>query len=146
MNDSQASCALDFACSCSELDVLTEIARRSGAYGSRLTGASSWCLLYLSLELHPNWFILLGAGWGGCTVSLVPEGNVKDFIQKMKESYLPFKELEGDALNEVIFATKPGMGACGKWPYDVLENLPMESTHLHLFIIVVKLEIWNLKL
>jgi len=57
---------------------------------------------------------LLGAGWGGCTVSLVPEGNVKDFIQKMKESYLPFKELEGDALNEVIFATKPGMGACGK--------------------------------
>lgn len=37
-----------------------------------------------------------------------------DFIQKLKETYLPYKNLEGDALNEVIFATKPGSGACGK--------------------------------
>ena len=37
-----------------------------------------------------------------------------DFIQKLKETYPPYKNLEGDALYEVIFATKPGSGACGK--------------------------------
>ena len=37
------------------------------------------------------------------------------FIQKLKETYPPYKNLEGDALYEVIFATKPGRGACGKF-------------------------------
>ncbi|KAF9473802.1 galactokinase gal [Pholiota conissans] len=90
MNDSQSSCSDLFECSCPELDELTRIAREAGAYGSRLTGA----------------------GWGGCTVSLVAEDKVSDFIQKVKASYLPYKNLEGSALNEVIFATKPGSGAC----------------------------------
>jgi len=90
MDDSQASCALDFECSCPELDELTKLSRLSGAYGSRLTGA----------------------GWGGCTVSLVPEARVNDFIRKIKETYPPYEKLEDDALNEVIFATKPGRGAC----------------------------------
>lgn len=114
MNDSQASCALDFECSCPELDVLTELARRSGAYGSRLTGAFVISISILRTASELTELILLGAGWGGCTVSLVPEGKVKDFIQKVKESYPPYKKLEGDALNEVIFATKPGRGACGE--------------------------------
>ncbi|KDR75975.1 hypothetical protein GALMADRAFT_247167 [Galerina marginata CBS 339.88] len=90
MNDSQASCAQLFECSCPELDELTRLAREAGAYGSRLTGA----------------------GWGGCTVSLLPEGRVDEFIQKVKKTYPPYNKLEGDALNEVIFATKPGSGAC----------------------------------
>ncbi|KAF8181269.1 Galactokinase [Pholiota molesta] len=90
MNDSQSSCSELFECSCPELDELTHIAREAGAYGSRLTGA----------------------GWGGCTVSLVAEGKVDEFIQKVKTSYLPYKDLEGTALSEVIFATKPGSGAC----------------------------------
>jgi len=90
MNDSQSSCSLLYECSCPELDDLTRLAREGGAYGSRLTGA----------------------GWGGCTVSLVAENKVDDFIQKLKESYPPYKNLEGDALHEVIFATKPGSGAC----------------------------------
>ena len=38
-----------------------------------------------------------------------------DFIQRLKETYPPYKNLEGDALYEVIFATKPGRGACGKF-------------------------------
>ncbi|KAJ3502434.1 hypothetical protein NLJ89_g8892 [Agrocybe chaxingu] len=86
MNDSQDSCSNLYECSCPELDQLTRIARDAGAIGS--------------------------AGWGGCTVSLVREGDVEGFIQKVKEAYPPYKGLEDDALNEVIFATKPSRGAC----------------------------------
>jgi galactokinase len=90
MNDSQSSCSLLYECSCPKLDNLTRLAREAGAYGSRLTGA----------------------GWGGCTISLVAENNVDDFVQRLKETYPPYKNLEEDALREVIFATKPGSGAC----------------------------------
>ncbi|KAJ6459427.1 Galactokinase [Mycena vitilis] len=90
MDESQTSCADDFECSCEELDQLTQLARDAGAYGSRLTGA----------------------GWGGCTVSLVPESEVESFIKKISETYPPYKGLAGDALSEVIFATRPSTGAC----------------------------------
>ncbi|KAH9949915.1 galactokinase gal [Amylocystis lapponica] len=89
MDASQKSCSEVFECSCPELDELTAIARGAGAYGSRLTGA----------------------GWGGCTVSLVAEDNVDAFIAQVKAAYGPYKNLEGDALREVIFATKPSSGA-----------------------------------
>jgi galactokinase len=95
MNASQKSCAELFECSCPELDELTALCRASGAYGARLTGA----------------------GWGGCAVALVAEDEVESFIQKVKEGYAPYRELEGEALHEVIFATKPSSGACGKWPF-----------------------------
>ncbi|KAF8626931.1 hypothetical protein AX17_006431 [Amanita inopinata Kibby_2008] len=94
MNASQSSCASFFDCSCPELDTLTRLALQSGAYGSRLTGA----------------------GWGGCTVSLVPEGKVESFIAGMIKSYQPYRELELEVgrggLEEVIFATRPSKGAC----------------------------------
>ena len=111
MNDSQASCAELFECSCPELNDLTRLARQAGAYGSRLTGKfnPSGCD---GLRLFH--FYGVGAGWGGCTVSLVAEGKVEEFIQKVKETYPPYKNLEGAALSEAIFATKPGRGACGK--------------------------------
>jgi hypothetical protein len=41
-------------------------------------------------------------------------GQVETFIAKIKDGYEPYKNLEGDALREVIFATKPSSGACGK--------------------------------
>ena len=108
MNDSQYSCSLLFECSCPELDNLTRLARDGGAYGSRLTGRVPYHALY------QTFYLVSGAGWGGCTISLVAENKVDDFIQKLKETYPPYKNLEGNALNEVIFATKPGRGACGK--------------------------------
>ncbi|KAJ3735757.1 GHMP kinase [Lentinula guzmanii] len=90
MNESQTSCNELFQCSCPELNELTEIAMNAGAFGSRLTGA----------------------GWGGCTVSLVAEDNVDSFIKKVSATYGPYKGLHGEALDEVIFATKPSSGAC----------------------------------
>ncbi|KXN86753.1 Galactokinase [Leucoagaricus sp. SymC.cos] len=93
MNQSQESCSTLFECSCPELDLLTKLCREAGAIGSRLTGA----------------------GWGGCAVSLVAEDQVDSFIQKIKEAYPPYKDLEGDNLSEVIFATRPSSGACGEF-------------------------------
>ncbi|KAK0205077.1 ribosomal protein S5 domain 2-type protein [Desarmillaria ectypa] len=90
MNESQTSCRDLYECSCPELDELTRLAREAGAVASRLTGA----------------------GWGGCTVSLVPEGQVDAFIQRVRDTYPPYQALEGEKLNEVIFATKPSSGAC----------------------------------
>ncbi|KAJ3326494.1 galactokinase [Blyttiomyces sp. JEL0837] len=96
MNASQKSCKEDFNCSCPELDELTTIARSAGALGSRLTGA----------------------GWGGCSVSLVPEPLLDSFIEKIKQEYY-FKrqpELKDDdkvdeIISDWIFASKPSSGA-----------------------------------
>ena len=46
-------------------------------------------------------------------MSLVDESQVEAFISKMKASYGPYRDLEGEALQEVIFATKPSSGVCG---------------------------------
>lgn len=54
-------------------------------------------------------------------MSLVAEGKVTEFIQKVKETYPPYKNLEGAALSEAIFATKPGRGACGQYIHFALD-------------------------
>jgi galactokinase/N-acetylgalactosamine kinase len=48
-------------------------------------------------------------------VSLVPEEDAEGFIRRVRETYGPYKGLDEEALNEAIFATKPGRGACGTW-------------------------------
>ncbi|CCM02772.1 uncharacterized protein FIBRA_04880 [Fibroporia radiculosa] len=89
MNESHQSSIELCENSCPEVDELVRLAREAGAFGSRVTGA----------------------GWGGCTVSLVAEDMVDEFIRSMKSTYPPYKYLGDDELREVIFATKPSSGA-----------------------------------
>lgn len=65
MNESHKSCAEDYEISIPELDMLTKIARKSGAIGARLTGA----------------------GFGGCTINLVPNENVEKFMEQVEKEY-----------------------------------------------------------
>lgn len=46
-------------------------------------------------------------------MSLVDEHQVDAFIAKIKAGYGPYQDLEGGALQELIFATKPSSGVCG---------------------------------
>lgn len=65
MNASHQSCAADYDISCADLDELVEIARGAGAIGARLTGA----------------------GFGGCTVSLVPNQQVQSVIEALDRGF-----------------------------------------------------------
>ncbi|KAF9178419.1 galactokinase [Haplosporangium sp. Z 767] len=91
MNASQDSCHSLFDCSCDELEELTSLARRSGAYGSRLTGA----------------------GWGGATVSLVAEDKVPEFIASLKKEFYAkhYPDLTDAEIENALFATAPSSGA-----------------------------------
>ena len=100
MDESHKSCSDFFDCSCPELDDLTALACAAGAYGSRLTGA----------------------GWGGCTVSLVSESKVEEFRNKLREGYPKYRGLTEEELNGVVFATKPSSGAFGTPIVSVLSN------------------------
>lgn len=91
MNESQDSCRDSFSCSCPELDRLCDIARRHGSYGSRLTGA----------------------GWGGCSVHLVPQDRVHEVRQAWNKEYYG-KVLPGlspEELEDAVIVSKPGRGA-----------------------------------
>ncbi|KAK6512371.1 galactokinase [Arthrobotrys musiformis] len=93
MNESQDSCRDLFDCSCPELDLLCNIARKAGSVGSRLTGA----------------------GWGGCSVHLIPEDKVPQVEAALREQYYKEKypqALESDgAWREAVVVSKPGQGA-----------------------------------
>ena len=93
MDLSHESCAKLYDCSSKELDILVGLAKKNGAFGSRLTGA----------------------GWGGCSVSMIDETKVSSFIEIIKhEFYIKNQmvkiEKESDWDN-VVFATAPGQGA-----------------------------------
>jgi N-acetylgalactosamine kinase len=85
MNDSHFSCSKMFDCSCPELEELVALSRQAGAVGSRLTGA----------------------GWGGCSVSLVKEDRVEEFLDAVKHKFYGDKYREG-----AMFVSRPAAGAC----------------------------------
>ncbi|KAJ9070269.1 galactokinase [Entomophthora muscae] len=87
MNASQNSCKALYNCSCPELDELVKLCRLNGALGSRLTGA----------------------GWGGCTISLVLQPQVNDFIQALQKSY--YSKSTDEEFISAVFATHPAQGA-----------------------------------
>ncbi|KAM5171109.1 N-acetylgalactosamine kinase [Mantella aurantiaca] len=89
MNQSHVSCRDSYECSCTELDQLVDICLKSGAVGSRLTGA----------------------GWGGCTVSMVPADKLEEFLLSVQEIYYKSDERKSALLRQSLFATKPGPGA-----------------------------------
>uniref|UniRef100_A0A8C8SPI6 Galactokinase 2 n=1 Tax=Pelusios castaneus TaxID=367368 RepID=A0A8C8SPI6_9SAUR len=88
MNQSHISCRDMYECSCPQLDQLVDICLQSGAIGSRLTGA----------------------GWGGCTVSMVPTEQLSTFLTNVKEAYYKSSD-QRLTLENSLFATKPGGGA-----------------------------------
>ena len=91
MNETQDSCRDVYECSCPELDRICEIAREHGSYGSRLTGA----------------------GWGGCSVHLVPKGKVDDIRKAWEREYFAkkFPDLSREKLEEAVVISEPGHGA-----------------------------------
>ncbi|XP_026095034.1 N-acetylgalactosamine kinase [Carassius auratus] len=89
MNQSHASCRDLYECSCPELDRLVDICLQAGAVGSRLTGA----------------------GWGGCTVSMVPGERIDAFLQTVREQYYVPDARRSALEKQSLFVTRPGGGA-----------------------------------
>lgn len=89
MNESHQSCRDLYECSCPQLDQLVNICRESGALGSRLTGA----------------------GWGGCTVSLVPIEKADAFLKMVRERYYLADPRLAPLEQQSLFLTRPGGGA-----------------------------------
>lgn len=91
LNQTQSSCATLYDCSCPELDDLCRIARDAGALGSRLTGA----------------------GWGGCSVHLVPADKVEAVTKAWEEEYYRkrFPEITEEKLGEAVVVSRPGRGS-----------------------------------
>jgi galactokinase len=60
---------------------------------------------------------LTGAGWGGCTVSLVPAERAPTFIEEMVADYYSAKpELQpliaSLGIHNIVFESQPSEGAC----------------------------------
>ena len=89
MNETQASCRDVYECSSPEIDALCAIARRAGAYGSRLTGA----------------------GWGGSTVHLVAADKVDEVKAALKREYYDGIGVSGEKLDNALVVSKPGSGS-----------------------------------
>ncbi len=85
MNASHESLRTDYEVSCTELDAMVLAARSiEGVFGSRMTGA----------------------GFGGCTVSLVAEDAVETFLQTVPKLYT-----DATGLTPAIYVTTAAQGA-----------------------------------
>ncbi len=85
MNQSHESLARDYAVSCRELDELVGAARSiPGVYGARMTGA----------------------GFGGCTISLVADTALEEFSQRVPALYN-----DATGLEAVLTVTRAAQGA-----------------------------------
>ncbi|KAK3398465.1 ribosomal protein S5 domain 2-type protein [Sordaria brevicollis] len=89
LNETQGSCREVYECSCEEIDRICAIARKAGSYGSRLTGA----------------------GWGGCSVHLVPADKVDAVKEALEKEYYSKLELTEEQKQGAVVVSKPGVGS-----------------------------------
>lgn len=85
MDESHVSCRDLYDCSSEKLDILVSLCKKNGAIGSRLTGA----------------------GWGGCTVSMVNSKDADNFIKIIKNEF--YSDVEN--VDEYLFKSEIGKGA-----------------------------------
>lgn len=91
LNESHASSRDVYVHSCPEIDQMCEIAAEAGSYGGRVTGA----------------------GWGGCSVHLVPKNKVEAVKTAWEEKYYRKREpgITKEKLAEAVVVSEPGHGA-----------------------------------
>ncbi len=84
LDESHLSLKNDYEVSCFELDTMVELSKKYNAIGSRMTGA----------------------GFGGCTISIVHNDLVEDFINKVSNEYEQITKLKPE-----IYIASVGTGA-----------------------------------
>ncbi|KAI0397864.1 galactokinase [Xylariaceae sp. FL0594] len=89
LNETQDSCRDVYECSCPEIDEICRIAREAGSYGSRLTGA----------------------GWGGCSVHLVPADKVDAIEKALIEKYYSKRQISDQDMQGAIVVSRPMNGS-----------------------------------
>ncbi|KAM7201992.1 Galactokinase [Rhypophila sp. PSN 637] len=89
LNETQDSCRDVYECSCPEIDTICSIARKAGSYGSRLTGA----------------------GWGGCSVHLVPADRVDEVRKAWEKEYYSQLDLSDEQKEAAVVVSRPGSGS-----------------------------------
>ncbi|KAM3539833.1 hypothetical protein ARSEF1564_007239 [Beauveria bassiana] len=89
MNATQESCRELYECSSPEIDDICRIARNAGAYGSRLTGA----------------------GWGGCTVHLVPVDKIDAVKEALEKEYYATRHLTEEQKAQAVVISRPARGS-----------------------------------
>ncbi|KAF4976657.1 hypothetical protein FZEAL_6706 [Fusarium zealandicum] len=89
LNETQASCRDLYECSCAELDDICAISLRAGAYGARVTGA----------------------GWGGCSVHLVPADKVEAVKEALEKEYFSSRDLTEEQRKGAVVVSRPATGS-----------------------------------
>lgn len=93
LNETQDSCRDLYECSSPELDDICAISRRAGAYGARVTGA----------------------GWGGCSVHLVPADKVGEVTAALEKEYFAKRELSEEQKEGAVVVSRPATGSALYW-------------------------------
>ena len=89
LNEAQDSARDLYECSCPEIDNIVTIARGAGAYAGRSTGA----------------------GWGGCSVHLVPVDKVGSVMEALRKEYYSKLDLTEEQKEEAVVVSRPGSGS-----------------------------------
>ncbi|KAG8673220.1 galactokinase [Fusarium poae] len=89
LNETQASCRDLYECSSPELDEICAISLREGSYGARVTGA----------------------GWGGCSVHMVPADKVAAVTRALEKEYFAKRDLTEDQKKGAVVVSRPATGS-----------------------------------